>query len=340
MTRLRFSTDAVPAAQQFAYWRESICRAFAALDPVPDVPADQAFTSLVEVDTLPGASLSLVQSQAQRVARAAAQIRIDPREQLFVNLLLQGSGQVEQDGHRSPVSAGDIYVVDTARPYLLQHAGPFRLLCLSLPRQALEGSGRVGLAFAQPRSSRDGDARLAVGLLRQLRQAVGPERVGANSNHAHHGAAISSACSAEALAIITCWLGRVLAAPGQTPTRPSLASHDLWLRARHLIELNLRDSTLSPQTLAAELKVSLRYLHKAFAAEGATVATTVRTLRLQRAALALRQHAGRRTIAAIAADWGFDDAPHFTRLFRQQFGHTPSTHRHQHERDCDAAPPT
>lgn len=312
MTRQCYSTDALPPGQQFAYWRESICQAFAALDPVAEADRGQAFPSLVEVDALPGASLSLVQSQAQRVLRAAPQIRSDPRERLFVNLMLRGSGQVEQGGQRSLVAAGDVYVVDTARPYALQHTQAFRLLCLSLPHQALLGPGRPPPVFAQARPTGQGQARLAVALLHQLRQAA---------------PSLPADCSAEALALATGWLGRTLAAPGAAPAMPAPPLQDLWRRALRLIEADLRDPALSPPAIAAALKVSLRYLHKAFAAQGATVSGTVRGLRLQRCAEALRHQPGRRSIAAIAADWGFGDMPHFNRLFRQRFGHTPGAHR-------------
>lgn len=89
----------------------------------------------------------------------------------------------------------------------------------------------------------------------------------------------------------------------------------------------MREPELTPATIAADLRVSLRYLHRAFAHQDATVAGTLRALRLQRCSERLRRDPGRRTIAAIAQDCGFEDMPHFQRLFRQQFGHTPGEHR-------------
>jgi AraC-like DNA-binding protein len=79
--------------------------------------------------------------------------------------------------------------------------------------------------------------------------------------------------------------------------------------------------------LADDLKVSLRYLHHAFAHQGTPVAATVRSLRLTRCAEALATSRGRRTIASIAQDWGFVDVPNFNRLFRGRFGCSPGDYR-------------
>jgi len=79
--------------------------------------------------------------------------------------------------------------------------------------------------------------------------------------------------------------------------------------------------------IAAELKASLRYLHKAIAHQGATAAGTVRAMRLERCARELGRNAGRRTVSTIAQAWGFTDIPHLHRQFKQRYGHTPGDHR-------------
>ncbi len=312
LTRKVYSTASLNPDQQFAYWRESICEAFAALDPVAQDCARQPFLSLVEVDPFPGATLSLVQSQAQRVVRAAPQIRRDPSDCVFVNLMLEGSSLIEQAGVRSRVGAGDMYVVDASRPYVLEHPEPFRLLCLNLPRERIAARGLPAPAFALAHSVREGRGLLALGLLRQL-------RLEGSRLQAHEGAdAFTIACS---------WLAAVLADPAAPPMASPQPHTDLWRRALRVMEQRLAEPELSPATIAVELRVSLRYLHLAFARQDATVASTLRSLRLQRCAEHLRRDPGRRTIAAIAQDCGFMDMPNFQRLFRRHFGHTPGEHR-------------
>jgi len=311
-TRKVYSTVSLSPALQFAYWRESICEAFAALDPVTQDGARWPFPSLVEVDPFPGATLSLVQSQAQRVVRAAPQIRRDPSDRVFVNLMLEGSSFIEQAGLRSRVGTGDMYVVDASRPYVLEHPAPFRLLCLALPRERIAARGLPAPAFALARSVREGRGLLALGLLRQLRL---------------EGGRLQAQEGADAFAIACSWLAAALADPAAPSVAPSPPLADLWRRALRVMEHRLTEPELSPAAIAAELRVSLRYLHLAFARQDATVASTLRSLRLQRCAEILRRDPGRRTIAAIAQDCGFIDIPNFQRLFRRHFGHTPGEHR-------------
>lgn len=321
--RRAYSTDGVADGEQFAFWRESICEAFAALDPIAEAERVRPFPSRVEVDPFGSASVSLVQSQPQRVVRATPQIRCDPRERLFVNVMLSGRGRVEQGDARTLVAAGELYVVDTTRPYVLDHPEPFALLCLSLPRDGLLAPRRPALALAQARAADRGRAALAVGLLRQLREGV--DVLGDDDRD-------------EALAVVCRWLGSVLADAGPpramraaaavtTAVASDAGRVHVWRRAIVEIEARLRDPALGPRSLADSLGVSPRYLHQAFADQGATVAGTVRKLRLERCAQELRRAGGRRTIEAIAQLWGFTDVPNFHRLFRRRFGCTPGEHR-------------
>ena len=315
-SRKVYDTSQVPPAQQFSYWRESICEAFAALDPVPQPSAGPAFGSRVELDQIAGANISLVQSQIQRVDRRPAEIRRDARDRLFINLMLSGWSMVEQGQSRCMVHPGEVYVVDTTRPYRLEHPVPFRLLCLDVPRETLMARAARGPALADARPTSRGRAALAVGLLRQLRR--GGDQLGCEERE-------------EALAIALRWLRSALEdhsdAAGTGACIEPCGTVQLWRRAMDCIEQRIGETTLGPADIAAELKVSVSYLHKAFAQRGATVSGTIREQRLQRCAEALARAAGRRKIAAIAAEWGFGDVPHFNRQFKLRFGHTPGEHR-------------
>ncbi len=80
--------------------------------------------------------------------------------------------------------------------------------------------------------------------------------------------------------------------------------------------------------MAAALHLSVRTLHKLFADEPETVARRITRRRLERAAadLADPRLVGR-TVTWIAFSWGFRDAAHFSRAFRQRFGRSPVEHR-------------
>ncbi|MEU0936039.1 helix-turn-helix domain-containing protein [Embleya sp. NPDC005971] len=76
--------------------------------------------------------------------------------------------------------------------------------------------------------------------------------------------------------------------------------------------------------LARELGVSVRTLHRAFAAAEESAAGYIRHSRLEQARLELRTSTTRPSISELAAHWHFAGSSHFTRAFRSQYGQTPT----------------
>ncbi|MFC3996120.1 helix-turn-helix domain-containing protein [Nocardiopsis sediminis] len=94
--------------------------------------------------------------------------------------------------------------------------------------------------------------------------------------------------------------------------------------AKDLADSRLADPDLSPSMLARELNVSVRTLHRAFAAVGDSVAGYIRRRRLEQARLELLTAPGRPSIAELAAHWQFADSSHFSRAFKNRYGLTPT----------------
>ncbi|MGW2440774.1 helix-turn-helix domain-containing protein [Streptomyces sp. MT206] len=105
--------------------------------------------------------------------------------------------------------------------------------------------------------------------------------------------------------------------------------------AKDLANRRLADPELSPAMLARELNVSVRTLHRAFAAVGEQVTTYIRHRRLHEARLALVAPSGRLTISELAAHWQFADGSHFTRAFKKRYGQTPT----EYARSTEATSP-
>jgi AraC family transcriptional regulator, positive regulator of tynA and feaB len=90
------------------------------------------------------------------------------------------------------------------------------------------------------------------------------------------------------------------------------------------VEAQLGSPDLSPRSAAAELGISLRYVHKLFAESGMTFCSYVTSKRLDYVRRDLSSDAFRREpIYAVAARWGFDDPSAFNRIFKEKFGMTP-----------------
>lgn len=95
------------------------------------------------------------------------------------------------------------------------------------------------------------------------------------------------------------------------------------MRAQREIEMNLGSSLLTATNLCRKLKVSRSTLHRMFEADGG-VQAYIRNARLDAAKSALLAPIGNSRIVDIAERFGFSDSAHFSRLFRDRFGDTPS----------------
>lgn len=94
------------------------------------------------------------------------------------------------------------------------------------------------------------------------------------------------------------------------------------------IDEHLADPELNPQRIADEHFISLRSLHSLAQHSGASVAGWIRAMRLDRCRDDLSDPSlAHVTVAELGARWGFMHPPHFTTLFRTQFGETPSAYR-------------
>lgn len=105
---------------------------------------------------------------------------------------------------------------------------------------------------------------------------------------------------------------------------PAALTDVLFSRITWYLRTHLRDPALGPAQIAAAHNVSVRYLYKLFAEHHRSLEQWLITERLKGAARQLHEPASRHLpVAVIAARWGFDDAAHFSRRFRQAYGMTP-----------------
>ena len=99
-------------------------------------------------------------------------------------------------------------------------------------------------------------------------------------------------------------------------------------RIREFVGLRLRDSDLSIDRIAQGLNCSKRHLHKAFSEEDDTLASYIQRRRLHGCMRDLKDATQfQRTITDIALSWGFSNSAHFSRVFREHTGLSPSDFR-------------
>lgn len=94
----------------------------------------------------------------------------------------------------------------------------------------------------------------------------------------------------------------------------------------NVINTNLEDTTFTIEKLAKGTGVSRVQLHrKVKSLTGHTPSDLLRSSRLEQAAYLLRQNAG--NVSEVAYRVGFENLSHFSKVFREQYGKTPSEFR-------------
>ncbi|MEU2033724.1 helix-turn-helix domain-containing protein [Nocardia amamiensis] len=222
---------------------------------------------------------------------------------------ISGSEKFGLDDERFIVKPGDFVAWDGTQAVRFDLLSRFRKRGLILPRAALEDAG--GRSWVTSDVVLDATApsvRLLRSYLTTLAQT--PRELPRASVIAARNAAVELVAGTvrPQVAPSTALMGGVLR-----------AAVERWI-ARHL-----NDGELSPAAAAAAHGVSVRSLHRTFAAEGTSFGAVVRASRLARARQDLA--AGADSVQTIAHRWGFSDASHFCRVFKNTYGLTPTDYR-------------
>ena len=119
----------------------------------------------------------------------------------------------------------------------------------------------------------------------------------------------------------------VAAAVAPSAERVAVAKSQIDLgrkeRVRQAVRRHLRTPTLEPKTLSRLVGMSRSSLYRLFEDTGG-VARYIQLQRLFEAQAVLSDPATTQSISAIAEDLCFADASSFSRIFRREFGYSPS----------------
>ncbi|MET0821073.1 MAG: helix-turn-helix domain-containing protein [Aeromicrobium sp.] len=308
------STDHIDESDRFDFWVDEISRMMLlSLDTRPGPP--HTFFGVARGCDLGDLQLNVLDAGPMQVAHGFHPSHRDDGDQYKLVLQVSGTAMVEHDGVESTLTAGDMVLCDTSRPYTFTYDAAFRTAMVLLPRTAIP---------LQPSA---------------LRTLTG-RRIAAQTGTGQTVAALVTSLTSQTGAVSDTAAGRLadgtksmitaLLAEQLTEIAPLMSSPAIMVRAREHIERHLSDEELSPDAIAEALGISRRYLFKLFADEGTTVSAWIRKRRLERCALDLVDPVTKhQQIGLIAARWGLVDGRHFSRLFRAEYACTPREYRGQ-----------
>jgi len=308
-----------PVPTRLEYLRHAVRDTIVPFDVRIDAEPD--FSSRIVTGAAGMLHVTTVTGPSLVAARTSRLIRRSDAELFKIDVQTRGQSLFQQDGREAVLRPGDVTLVNLSRPS--------RLVCAGDPDQEM-----VAVKFPRallPLPSEDLNRLTAVRI--DGRHGLGT-LVSSLVVHLHrHLDDYDAADRVRLSAALTDLLAVGLAGPLDRGALipPDTQRRALLVRIRGFIDRRLGDPRLSPGQIAAAHHISTRYLHKLFAAEGTTVAGSIRTRRLDRCRRDLLDQALQaRPVHAIAARWGLMDAQHFSRAFRAVYGLPPAEYRRLH----------
>jgi AraC-like DNA-binding protein len=308
-------TDDVTQADRFAQWRHWISATFVPLECAP--VGRGPFRGEVAHWELGDLLVSRVAAEAHLASRTRRMIALRDAGYYKVGLLTHGSCKLSQEGRDALLQPGDLAIYDCRRPYTMVFDEPHEMSFLMFPCDRLRlPSAAVEEVLVTPVSSTQSTGSLVAPFLRRL-----------VANLEQPGEPVNSRLADNVLDLLATLFSE---RAGVTPADPAALRRSLLLSVHSWIDAHLADPDLAPDTIARANHISVRYLHKLFQEQGTSVGNWVRERRLANCRRDLADPAlARRGVHAIARSWGFDDAAHFSKIFKASYGQPPGAYRQQ-----------
>ncbi|WP_435971456.1 helix-turn-helix domain-containing protein [Streptomyces sp. Qhu_M48] len=323
------SAASVPVADRPEWWQQGVRHWLAPLRVLP--VGTRSCAGLLRADDLGYVRMVSIEAEPMRISRTPRLVATAPDDRLVLAVQTRGTAALHQDGQSVLVEQGELALLDLRRSFALEQRAEFRTLLLRVPRSGLGASERradrvTGRAFATTGG---------VGAV------LGPFVTGLEACVAGASPAVRDGLGGHLADLIATWIEEATEDPGtgriqhfphlQHPQHPQHPQHrdprphrsHLLARIRGFIDERLRDPGLSPSVIAESHRISLRSLHHLFEAEETTVCRLIKRRRLEECARELARRGDGRTLSAVAQGWGFRSPAHFSRSFKEAYGHAP-----------------
>ncbi|GAB3280474.1 helix-turn-helix domain-containing protein [Actinocorallia lasiicapitis] len=308
-----FSVEDFEIEERFERWYEFICDTYW---PAWTSYGGEARDFEASAQVLPLGSLQFAKLSTSplRYRRTSRQVRTSDPEVYLLVLQLQGVAKFDGTESGAVVRPRQFLLTDSSRPFT---------------SEGQEGRGTVSLTIAFPRSligvpfspmpldmvvsAEEGMTALAANFFTDMMSRTGEYQ---DQDLGSLGVIASSLLQT----IFAEWTG-------ERPP-PEARQNVLVLRIRAYIERNLADPGLNLATIAQAHQISVRQLQRIFPTPVGGVAAWIRHLRLRHCRDDLSDPGlDRLPVNEIARRWGFTDAAHFSRAFRDAFGMPPRDYR-------------
>jgi len=275
---------------------------------LPDPAEEARFTLSTRTYVAPRAILTRSRGTAFIMTRGPAVVA-HGADQLLILLQCEGAVDSDCDGRRARIEAGDIAIIDHARPFR-SAVTDYENLMVAVARESVPAALLAlephGLVF--PRGS--GAARL-IGAALQAFYA-----------QADHLTMSEAEAAIDGIVALTTASARARFASGESdPLKPRRKA------ALDYIDAYLANTRLGPDEIAAAVNLSRASLYRLLAAEGGVRAVLLKRRLGKALRLMVEDNTDEHSMKTIARCCGFGGTSQFSRAFRVRFGVSPRQYR-------------
>ncbi len=277
---------------------------------------DRDFHGRVERFRSPrGISFSILESGPQLLSPMEGR-----RDEIFwLSMALDGESTLVGAGAEpAPLAPGDILYGKRGAAGALDILTPFRMAMVNMPTALLAQNSLVPLPTRIVHlRGRSGTSRVLGAMLTAVAECI--DQLDDGGSFAIEGALVQ-------LVVSTLFDDTGLVPLGGLASTRAATLRRIW----QSVEQRLADSGLALAEIAAEHRLSTRYVQQLFEESGQTFRGYVRARRLEKCREALADALNANvSITEICLHWGFGDSASFSRAFRDAYECTPSAYRQQ-----------
>jgi len=307
--QLQISTDQVPDRHRFETWNDAISNAMAVSGQRPRNATGPFRARLASRSRGPMVNF-VADADAHRVARQSSDIAHKRWDSFMIYREASVGSWFSHTGHEFTARLGDLAIFDADVPFETLPFDRFQLELWVVPKAVLTPHLPVlGRPLAMVLSGREGVDALAASYLASLTR---------------NWDAIPETAMAPVVDTLSRLIG--IACGVAAGAQPEAVRAGRLVEAKRHIEGHLTDPELSPASVAAALRMSIRALHLLFEPTGSSFSRYVQRRRLEECHAALLANPTRQ-VTDIAFAWGFNSLSGFYRAFHAAFGMTPGDAR-------------
>jgi AraC-like DNA-binding protein len=304
-----FSTKNIEKKKRFAAWQEALCEHYLRVDTRSQNPTD--YEGFLKKSVVGPVILSEVFLSNQDINRNRHHIALLDKDCFYLMFPSKGSLLVEQAGKQQVSAPGTAVLFDATVPYRLRCRDYLQSMYVELPRSILIDRCPIDKLESVPGLNFTDGLGWAVAEFCRL-IASEADLLGND---------IATRLAMEIADILALYID---ADHNHRPTDESLSCKFRLQLLKSYISSRLDDSDLSPEIIAIDNRISVRYLHYLFKSTGMSVSEWIRQQRLEKCHQKLTNAKfDGESITDIAFSLGFNSSSHFTHLFKQKFGMPP-----------------